>query len=108
MPVPSWLQVLIFPSTHPLFLGFVSQYYLLTPSSPFLAVFFFLCLHVLICSAALFYLKFLTYFRVFLIVFPKREEVTGSWRSLHNEELYNLDASRNILRMIKSRKIRWA
>jgi hypothetical protein len=36
---------------------------------------------------------------------PKREEVTGSWRSLRDEELHNLYASLNIL-MIKPRRIR--
>jgi hypothetical protein len=39
---------------------------------------------------------------------PKRDEVTGEWRKLHNEELHNLYSSPNIIRMIKSRRIRWA
>jgi hypothetical protein len=39
---------------------------------------------------------------------PKRDEVTGGWRKLHNEELHNLYASPSIIRMIKSRKMRWA
>jgi hypothetical protein len=39
---------------------------------------------------------------------PKRDEVTGSWRKLHNEELHNLYTSPNIIRMIKSRRVRWA
>jgi hypothetical protein len=39
---------------------------------------------------------------------PKRDEVTGDWRKLHNEELHNLYSSPNILRMIKSRRMRWA
>jgi hypothetical protein len=39
---------------------------------------------------------------------PKRVEVIGGWRKLHNEELHNLYASANIIRMIKSRRIRWA
>jgi hypothetical protein len=39
---------------------------------------------------------------------PKRGEVTGDWRKLHNEELYNLYPSPKILRMIKSRMMRWA
>jgi hypothetical protein len=37
---------------------------------------------------------------------PKREEVVGGWRRLHNEELRNLYASRNIIRVIKSRRMR--
>jgi hypothetical protein len=37
---------------------------------------------------------------------PKRDEVTGDWRKLHNEELHNLYSSPN--RMIKSRRMRWA
>jgi hypothetical protein len=36
---------------------------------------------------------------------PKREEVVGSWRRLHNEELQNLYTSPNIIRMIKSRRM---
>jgi hypothetical protein len=39
---------------------------------------------------------------------PKRDDVTGDWRKLHNEELHNLYASPNIIRMIKSRRMRWA
>jgi hypothetical protein len=34
---------------------------------------------------------------------PKRDEVTGEWRRLHNEELYDLCSSSNIIRVIKSR-----
>jgi hypothetical protein len=38
---------------------------------------------------------------------PKREE-DGSWRKLHNDELQSLDSSPNIVRVIKSRRMRWA
>jgi len=38
---------------------------------------------------------------------PKRNEVTGKWRKLHNEE-FNLYSSPNIARVIKSRRMRWA
>jgi hypothetical protein len=37
---------------------------------------------------------------------PKREEVMGGWRRLHNEELHNLYASPNIIGVIKSRRMR--
>jgi hypothetical protein len=39
---------------------------------------------------------------------PRRDEVTGDWRKLHNEELHNLYSSPNVIRMIKSRRMRWA
>jgi hypothetical protein len=39
---------------------------------------------------------------------PKRDEVTGEWRKLHNEELHNFYSSSNIIRQIKSRRMRWA
>jgi hypothetical protein len=39
---------------------------------------------------------------------PKREEVVGDWRRLHNEELHNLYTSRNVIRVIKSRLLKWA
>jgi hypothetical protein len=39
---------------------------------------------------------------------PRRNEVTGDWRKLHNEELHNLYSSLNISRLIKSRRMRWA
>jgi hypothetical protein len=37
---------------------------------------------------------------------PKRDDVTGDWRKLHNEELHNLYSSPDIIIMIKSRKMR--
>jgi hypothetical protein len=42
------------------------------------------------------------------ILGPKRDEVTGGWRKLHNEELRNLYSSPSVNRMIKSRRMRWA
>jgi hypothetical protein len=39
---------------------------------------------------------------------PKRDEVTGDWRKLQNEELHSLYWSPNIIRMIKSKRMRWA
>ena len=39
---------------------------------------------------------------------PRRDNVTGEWRRLHNEELNDLYCSPNIVRVIKSRGMRWA
>jgi hypothetical protein len=39
---------------------------------------------------------------------PKRDEVRGEWRRLHKKELYALYSSPNIIRVIKSRRLRWA
>ena len=39
---------------------------------------------------------------------PKRDEVTGEWRKLHNEELSNLYSLPNIVLVVKSRRMRWA
>jgi hypothetical protein len=40
------------------------------------------------------------------ILGPRRDDVTRDWRELHNEELHNLYSSPNIIRMIKSRRMR--
>ena len=39
---------------------------------------------------------------------PRRDEITGEWRRLHNEKLNDLYCSPNIVRVIKSRRMRWA
>jgi len=39
---------------------------------------------------------------------PKRDEVTGEWRKLHKEDLSDLYSLPNIVRVVKSRKMRWA
>jgi hypothetical protein len=39
---------------------------------------------------------------------PKRDEVTGGWKKLHNEELRDLYSSPSIVRIIKSKRMRWA
>jgi hypothetical protein len=52
--------------------------------------------------------------RVFEILAPRRifgpkiDEVTGEWRRLHKEELYAVYSSPNIIRVMKSRSLRWA
>jgi hypothetical protein len=38
---------------------------------------------------------------------PKREGLVGGWRRLHNEELHNLYTSRNVIRVVKLRRMRW-
>ena len=42
------------------------------------------------------------------ILGPKRDDVTGEWRRLHNEELNDFYSSPNIVRVIKLRRLRWA
>jgi hypothetical protein len=39
---------------------------------------------------------------------PKRDDVTGEWKRLHKKELYAMYSSPNIIRVIKSRRLRWA
>jgi hypothetical protein len=46
--------------------------------------------------------------RMLRIFGPKRDGVTGGWRKLHKEELHNLYSSPSIIRIIKSRRTRWA
>jgi hypothetical protein len=42
------------------------------------------------------------------IFVPKRDEVTGEWRKLHNDELHDLYSSTSIISIIKARRMRWA
>jgi hypothetical protein len=46
--------------------------------------------------------------KVLRIFGPKRDEVTGGWRKLHNEKLRDLYSSPSIIRIIKSRRMKWA
>jgi hypothetical protein len=50
----------------------------------------------------------LMFFLLKRIFGPKRDEVTGDWRKLHNEELRDLYSSPSIMTIIKSRRMRWA
>ena len=43
-----------------------------------------------------------------ILFVPKRDEVTGMWRKLHNDELRDLYSLPNIVRVVKSRRMRWA
>jgi hypothetical protein len=48
-------------------------------------------------------------YRVLRRIFgPKRDEVTREWRKLHNEELHDLYSSPSIIRIITTRRMRWA
>jgi hypothetical protein len=42
------------------------------------------------------------------IIGPNEDEITGRWKTLHSEDLHNLNLWTNIVRMIKSRIMRWA
>jgi hypothetical protein len=52
-------------------------------------------------------LRIFVYWMLRKIFGPKREEVAGGWRRLYNEELYNLYASPNIIKVTKSRIIKY-
>jgi len=53
-------------------------------------------------------MKLVALFETILARRPNRDEVTGEWSRLHNEELNDLYSSPNIVRVIKSRRMRWA
>jgi hypothetical protein len=46
--------------------------------------------------------------RVLRKIFGSKREEDGSWRKLHNDELHSLYSSPNIIRVIKSKRVRWA
>ena len=51
----------------------------------------------------------LAYIYIYVCMYkPRRDEVTGEWRRLHNEELNDLYSSPNNVRVIKPRRMRWA
>jgi hypothetical protein len=66
----------------------------------------------LLISSDLLVYKYLLFFfenRVLRRIFaPMRDEVTGEWRRLHNKERYAVYSSPNTIRVIKSRRLRWA
>jgi hypothetical protein len=54
-------------------------------------------------------LSWFGYYRIYTYVFGlKRDEVTGGWRKLHNEELHDLYSLLSLIRMNMSRRMRWA
>jgi hypothetical protein len=54
------------------------------------------------------YFKSSAFRRTVLRIFGPKMEEDGSWRKLHNDELHGLYSSPNIVRVIKSRRMRWA
>jgi hypothetical protein len=64
---------------------------------------------VLLSSKKLIYLYNRQENRVLRRIFaPKRDEITGGWKKLHNEELHGLYSSSSIVRVIKAGRMRWA
>jgi hypothetical protein len=55
----------------------------------------------------LYFLKYIPVSELKKIYGPKRDEVTGEWGKLHNEEFRDLYSSPSIIRIIKSRRMRW-
>ena len=65
--------------------------------------------HLIICKLMRHPVNFETelYTQLRRVFGPKRDEVTGEWRKLYNEELSDLYSLRNIVRLVKSRRMRW-
>jgi hypothetical protein len=68
----------------------------------------------LLTGRMLFYSHIINYSSVYFLAYlrrifgPKRDEVMGEWRTLHNEELRDLYSLPSIIRIIKSSRMRWA